>query len=124
MKKIMNVSAFLIVVLFVLSCKAPDEQSKPHEIVESVAFDPKPSPVYLSPQESMETVHLPSGYHLELIASEPMIREPVAIAWDGNGKMYVAQMLTYMQDAEATGEQEARSRISLLEDTDGDGKMD
>src|SRR5687768_9187061 len=124
MKEIVNVSAFLIIVLFVLGCKPPENKSVPRDIVESVEFNPKPSPVYLSPQESMETVHLPSGYHLELIASEPMIREPVAIAWDGNGKMYVAQMLTYMQDAEATGEQEARSRISLLEDTDGDGKMD
>ncbi len=38
--------------------------------------------------------------------------------------MYVAEMLTYMQDADATGEQTNVSRISLLEDTDNDGKMD
>lgn len=72
----------------------------------------------------MKSIHLPEGYHLELVASEPMIKEPVAIAWDGNARMYVAEMLTYMQDADATGEQEPRSRISLLEDTDNDGKMD
>jgi hypothetical protein len=53
-----------------------------------------------------------------------MIKEPVAIAWDGNARMYVAEMVTYMQDADATGEQEPISRISLLEDTDNDGKMD
>lgn len=72
----------------------------------------------------MKTMHLPEGYHLELVASEPMVQEPVAIAWDGNGKLYVAEMLTYMQDADAGGEQEPRSRISLLEDTNNDGKMD
>lgn len=69
-------------------------------------------------------MHVPQGYHLELVASEPMIREPVAIAWDGNGKMYVAEMRTYMQDADASGERQPVSTISLLEDTDHDGKMD
>jgi glucose/arabinose dehydrogenase len=61
---------------------------------------------------------------MELVASEPMIKEPVAIAWDGNARMYVAQMETYMQDVDATGEQDSISRIMLLEDTDNDGKMD
>ncbi len=88
------------------------------------AFNPLPSPEYLSPKESLETIYLPDGYHIELVASEPMIKEPVAIAWDGNGRMYVAEMITYMQDADANGEQEPLSRISLLEDTDNDGKMD
>lgn len=72
----------------------------------------------------MKSFNLPAGYHLELVASEPMIKEPVAIAWDGNARMYVAEMLTYMLDADATSEQMPVSRISLLEDTDNDGKMD
>ncbi|TCC99733.1 c-type cytochrome [Pedobacter hiemivivus] len=83
-----------------------------------------PSPAYLSPQESLKTIHLPKGYHLELVASEPMIHEPVAITWDANGRMYVAEMNTYMQDAEGTGEMKAVSRVKRLEDTNGDGKMD
>jgi len=87
-------------------------------------IDPDPITAYLSPEESMKTMVLPEGYHIQLVASEPMIKEPVAIAWDGNAKMYVAEMMTYMQDADATGEQEPTSRISLLEDTDNDGKMD
>ena len=86
--------------------------------------NPNPSPAPLSPEESLKTFRLPIGYHLELVASEPMIKEPVAIAWDGNARMYVAQMETYMQDVDATGEQEPISRIMLLEDTDDDGKMD
>ncbi|HCN82551.1 MAG TPA: cytochrome C, partial [Sphingobacteriaceae bacterium] len=87
-------------------------------------FNPNPSADYLSAQESMKHFNLPKGYHIELVASEPMVKEPVAIAWDGDAKMYVAELLTYMQDADAVGEQEPRSRISLLEDTNGDGKMD
>jgi mono/diheme cytochrome c family protein/glucose/arabinose dehydrogenase len=79
---------------------------------------------FLSPAESMETFYLPEGYKIELVASEPMINEPVAIAWDGNGRMYVAQMETYMQNVDGDGTDEPISRIMLLEDTDGDGKMD
>ena len=88
------------------------------------SFNANPSAAYLSPEESLKTFNLPPGYHLEIVASEPMIKEPVAIAWDGNAKMYVAEMLTYMLDADATGEQFNKSRIMLLEDTDNDGKMD
>ena len=86
--------------------------------------DPNPATIPLSPEESLKTFRLPKGYHLELVASEPMISEPVAIAWDGNGRMYVAQMETYMQTIDAKGEGEPKSRIMLLEDTNDDGKMD
>ncbi|MCW3092967.1 MAG: cytochrome [Ferruginibacter sp.] len=88
------------------------------------AIDKNPTAVYLSPEESMKTMHLPEGYHLQLVASEPMIQEPVAIVWDGNGRMYVAEMRSYMRDINGTGEHFPTCRISILEDTDGDGKMD
>jgi putative membrane-bound dehydrogenase-like protein len=83
-----------------------------------------PSSAYLTPAQSMKTIHLQKGYHLELVAAEPMIHEPVAITWDANGRMYVAEMNTYMQDAEATEEMKAVSTVKRLEDTNGDGKMD
>ena len=83
-------------------------------------FSTKP----LTPEQSLASFHVPEGYHLELVASEPMISEPVVVTWDGNAKMYVAQMETYTQDAEGTGTKEKRSRVMLLEDTNHDGKMD
>ena len=94
------------------------------EIYEKPKINANPEIKNLSPQESLESMYLPKGYRIELVASEPMINEPVAIAWDGNGKMYVAQMMTYMQDIDAGHEDEPWSQISVLEDTDGDGKMD
>ncbi|MVM30302.1 cytochrome C [Spirosoma sp. HMF4905] len=78
----------------------------------------------LTPEQSQAKFIIPEGYHMELVASEPMITEPVAIAWDGNAKMYVAQMETYTQDADGTGTKDKISRVMLLEDTDNDGKMD
>ncbi|SEK30222.1 DUF7133 domain-containing protein [Parapedobacter koreensis] len=89
-----------------------------------IIVDTVPSGAYLSPEESMERIYLQPGYRLELVASEPMIHEPVAIAWDGNGRMFVAEMNTYMQDVNGTGEMTPVCSIKRLEDTDGDGRMD
>jgi mono/diheme cytochrome c family protein/glucose/arabinose dehydrogenase len=83
-----------------------------------------PSSAFLSPEESMKTIKLPPGYHLELVASEPIVQEPAAIVWDANGNMYVAELRSYMQDIVGTGERLPICRITKLEDTDGDGKMD
>ncbi|HZG25432.1 MAG TPA: cytochrome C, partial [Chitinophagaceae bacterium] len=119
---IKNWGAFAL--LFVLqSCVENSARNTAGE-TQTPVFNPNPTAEYMSPEESMKTMHLPAGYHLELVASEPMIKEPVAITWDGNGKLYVAEMVTYMQDADATGEQEPRSRITLLQDTNSDGRMD
>jgi len=85
---------------------------------------PNPSSGYMAPEESMSTFNLPEGYRLELVASEPMLTEPVAIAWDGNGRMFVAEMRTYMQDIDGSGTMNPVGRILLLEDSDSDGKMD
>lgn len=79
---------------------------------------------FYSPEESMKRIQLAPGYKLELVAAEPMIEEPVLCVWDGNARMYVAEMRTYMQDIDGTGEDLPRSRVSMLEDTDGDGRMD
>src|SRR3954468_9559041 len=78
----------------------------------------------LSPAASIAAMQMPSGYHLEPVLTEPDIAEPVMVAFDGNGRMYVAEMRTYMQDAEAKGEQQPFSRVSRHEDTDGDGVYD
>jgi len=78
----------------------------------------------LSPEEELNTIHLPDGYRLELVLSEPDIKEPMAIAFDGNGRMYVVEMRTYMQDIDGTGELEPKSRVSRHESTKGDGRFD
>eukprot|EP00752_Nemacystus_decipiens_P018891 g16947.t1 len=78
----------------------------------------------LSPEDSLATMIIQDGYIMELVAAEPMVEEPVLLAYDGNGRMYVAEMLTYMLDVDGTGQMEPTSRIKRLEDTDGDGEID
>lgn len=79
---------------------------------------------YLTPEETLKSFYLPEGFKIELAASEPLVHEPVAITWDGNGRLYVAQMDTYMQNVDGDGTDEPVSQVRRLEDTDGDGKMD
>ncbi len=83
-----------------------------------------PSPPYLSPEESRALVQLPAGYRLELVLSEPDIAEPVVTAFDGNGRIFVAEMRTYMQDADATNEKAPTSRVSMHWSSKGDGRID
>lgn len=79
---------------------------------------------FLSIEEAHKSIELQDGYALDLVLSDPDIHEPVAMAWDGNGALYVVEMRTYMQDADATDEQTPKSRISRHEDTNGDGIYD
>ena len=83
-----------------------------------------PAPAPLTPQEELKTFKLPPGFRIELVASEPMIESPVAISFDDQGRMFVVEMRSYMRDLEGTTEKDPTSRVSLLTDTDGDGRMD
>ena len=76
----------------------------------------------LSPEESLKSIHVNADFHVELFASEPLVFDPVEMAFDENGRIYVCEMLDYPDDPPSG--QPARSRIVLLEDTDGDGKPD
>ncbi len=76
----------------------------------------------LSPGEELQSFRLSEDFKVELFASEPMVFDPVEMVFDENGKIYVAEMLDYPEDPPPG--KPARSRIALLEDTDGDGKID
>lgn len=77
-----------------------------------------------SPQDALQSFELVDGFNIELVASEPMIEDPVLIDWDILGRMWVCEMRGFMMDIDATDQFAKNGRISILEDTDGDGQMD
>jgi mono/diheme cytochrome c family protein/glucose/arabinose dehydrogenase len=83
-----------------------------------------PPPKPLSPEEAMKAFAVEKGFRIELVASEPMIESPVAMSFDDQGRLYVCEMRGYMHDLGGSTEKEPTGRVSLLEDTDGDGRMD
>lgn len=72
----------------------------------------------------MKRIKLQEGFKLNLVASEPIINEPVVIEWDANGRLYVVEMNTYMQDIDGKNQRDATSRVVRFEDTNGDGNYD
>jgi mono/diheme cytochrome c family protein/glucose/arabinose dehydrogenase len=87
-------------------------------------FSPKPPVLPLSPEEQAKRFWLPQGFRIEPVLTEPHVQEPAQIAFDGNGRMFVVELRGYMQDADATGELDPVGRISVHEDTNGDGIYD
>src|SRR5262245_65427944 len=87
-------------------------------------FSPKEPLVGRSAAEEAKTFVLPTGYRMELVLSDPDIISPAVIEFDGNGRMYVAEFLTYMPDADGNREHDPINRITRWESTRGDGKYD
>jgi putative membrane-bound dehydrogenase-like protein len=75
----------------------------------------------LSPEESAAKWEIDGDFEMQLVASEPLTCDPVDIVWDEKGRLFVAEMGDYPLPLE---DGPNLSRIRLLTDTDGDGKMD
>lgn len=69
-------------------------------------------------KDALATYKVADGFKIELIASEPLISDPVDMEIDEYGKMYVVEMHGYPLDKSGSG------KIILLKDTEGDGVMD
>jgi len=73
-----------------------------------------------SPEDALSTFELPEGFRLELVVSEPLINDPVDMAFDADGNLYVVEMPDYPTD-DVKG---PFSRIRKVVDSDGDGQYD
>ncbi len=77
----------------------------------------------MSAEEAMRTAKLPEGFRLEVFASEPDVQQPIAICFDSQGRLWVAECYTFAERP-LRWDLELRDRIVVLEDTDQDGKAD
>ncbi len=98
----------------------------------------------LSPDESIRAMKVASGFRVESVAAEPLVRQPVAMEFDDRGRLWVLQYLQYPNPADlkrVSVDRYSRTvydrvpepppkgpkgadRLTILEDTDGDGRMD
>src|SRR5678816_3553499 len=80
----------------------------------------------LPPDQAMKTFFMPPGYHLELVASEPLVQDPIVIDFDADGRIWVLEMTAFQpeDDLAAANELAPECRVVVLEDTDDDGKVD
>jgi len=74
----------------------------------------------LSPEQAIAAMKVPEGFHVELVAAEPDLVNPVAMTFDERGRIWITESLEYPRKEAGPG----RDRIKVLEDTDGDGRAD
>ena len=112
----------VLAALFGLLAQAPSQAAErslpPHQ-----AFETPPAPV-LTPAQALNSFALAPGFAIEPVAVEPLIEDPVAIAWDEAGKLYAAEMRGFMPDTYGTGQTAAVGAVVRLSDQDGDGIYD
>lgn len=85
------------------------------------ACQPKRYPGPLSPEEALKQFTIADGFEISLFAAEPFVKDPVDMAFDEQGNIYVVEMPDY--PSEQTPGKPAGC-IRFLEDTDGDGRID
>ena len=83
-----------------------------------------PEAPVLTPAEALERFQLVPGAKIELVAAEPLVVDPVAAAFGGDGDLWVVEMRGYMPNIEGRGEDQPSGVIAVLSDTDKDGRMD
>jgi putative membrane-bound dehydrogenase-like protein len=75
----------------------------------------------LTPQQAVEAITLPPGFNAQLVAGEPDVQQPVALAIDDRGRLWVAEAYTYPVKAP---EGKGQDKILIFEDTKHDGHFD
>ena len=75
----------------------------------------------LSGTDAAAHMNVPEGFHVQLAAGEPQVHQPVAMAFDHKGRLWVAEAYTYPKRAP---EGQGLDKIIILEDTDHDGVFD
>ena len=85
--------------------------------------EPNTNSVPLQPADSAAGMQLPAGFYATLFAAEPDVQNPIAMTWDGRGRLWIAENYTYAERRQHF-DLRLRDRILIFEDTDGDGKFD
>ena len=78
---------------------------------------------FLKPVEALKAIAVPKGFRVQLAAAEPMVQQPIDMAWDTRGRLWVAECYTYAE-RETNFEKKLKDRIIILEDTNHDGVFD
>jgi putative membrane-bound dehydrogenase-like protein len=117
-QRFLRVSILLFVIAGIgIPCIA---QEKPEsDSVDSDYSKELPRIAPLEPDAALKSFQVAPGFHIEQVAAEPLVVDPIAMCFDERGRLYVIEMRDYSED-----DQLRLGRVQLLEDLDGDGRFD
>ena len=107
--------------LGLLSCAQAQAAEEAIPLYKAVETPPAPA---LTPTQALASFSIAPGFVIELVAAEPLIEDPVAVAWDETGSLYAAEMRGFMPDAYGTNQTAPVGAVVRLADTDRDGVYD
>jgi putative membrane-bound dehydrogenase-like protein len=101
----------------------PDQESTKRGMFPQ-SYDTQPEDIpLLTPEQARRSLTVPAGFNVSLFAAEPWIQQPIAMATDERGRLWVAENYTYAE-RERDYDTALRDRIVILEDTNHDGQFD
>ncbi len=75
-----------------------------------------------SPEASLRSIRVEPGFTVDLAATEPLVKDPIAFDWGADGRLWVIEMGDYPLGADGHGKPGGVVRV--LEDIDSDGRYD
>lgn len=107
----------LIVCGFVCGVAAADEFPMPFNTADDAKAVATPA------DEAVKKLRLLPGFQATLFAAEPDVQNPIGMAWDARGRLWIAENYTYA-DGQTRFDLGLRDRVLIFEDSNGDGKFD
>jgi putative membrane-bound dehydrogenase-like protein len=120
-----TLAGFLLVVAIAAAVGGSGDEKGPAPTKESIAEAEAATLTRLAPRgpaEALAAITVRPGFRVELAAAEPLLRSPVAMDFDEDGRLFVAEFPEYNQYADA--KPHGKGCVRRLEDTDGDGVYD
>jgi putative membrane-bound dehydrogenase-like protein len=110
-----------VAALVLLALAVPPRRSSTLLAADQRVVDPKALKKFppVAAADALSTFQLRKGFRLELVAAEPLVTEPIALAFDEDGRLFVVEMNDYPQ-----GDKQHPGQVKRLEDTDGDARFD
>ena len=78
---------------------------------------------FLNSNQALDKITVPKGFKVQLSAAEPSVQQPIAMAWDSRGRLWVAECYTYANSL-LRFDMRMKDRILIFEDTNHDGIFD
>ena len=114
----------LLALTLALPCAAQRGDKKGEAQSSRVPVEMIPPSPPLSPAEALRKFQIAPGFKIQTVAHEPDVQSPIALQFDPEGRIWVLEMRGFMPNPQGVGEEQPVGRVSILEDTDGDGVAD